>query len=64
VTKNPWTDPDPQPGDFDEYLAEVDPKNVQYLDGTPGGELIVIDEAEAEELRKRQDLAAARKPLE
>jgi hypothetical protein len=22
--KNPWTDPDPQPGDFDEYLDEME----------------------------------------
>lgn len=64
MTKNPWTDPDPQPGDFDKYLAEVDPQDVLYLDGTLGGELIVIDEGEAEELRKQRDLAAPRKPLE
>jgi hypothetical protein len=22
--KDPWTDPDPQPGDFDEYLDEME----------------------------------------
>jgi hypothetical protein len=64
MTKDPWKDPDPQPGDFDEYLAEVDPREVEYLDGTPGGKLIVIDESEADELRKRRDLPAAREPLE
>lgn len=42
VKKDPWTDPDPQPGDFDEYLAEVDPGDVQYFDGSPGKRVVLI----------------------
>jgi hypothetical protein len=34
--KDPWTDPDPQPGDFDEYLATVDPGDVEFVDPTGG----------------------------
>jgi hypothetical protein len=54
MTKDPWTDPDPQPGDFDEYLAEVDPRDVEYLDGVPGGELIVIDADEIEKWQPKE----------
>jgi hypothetical protein len=40
--KDPWTDPDPQPGDFDEYLAEVDPRDVQYLEGPSGKRIVLV----------------------
>jgi hypothetical protein len=26
MAKDPWTDPDRQPGDFDEELAAIDPR--------------------------------------
>jgi hypothetical protein len=42
VKKDPWTDPDPQPGDFDEYLAEVDPQDVQYFEGRSGKTVVLI----------------------
>ncbi len=25
--RDPWTDPDPQPGDFDEYVREMNPSD-------------------------------------
>ena len=28
--RDPWTDPDPQPGDFDEYLDEMEPVEVIF----------------------------------
>ncbi len=45
MNKDPWTDPDPQPGDFDEYLANVDPENVEFVDPDPESKvkLVVID---------------------
>lgn len=42
MKKDPWTDPDPQPGDFDEYLAEVDPRDVQYVEGPSGKRVVLI----------------------
>ncbi len=35
MTKDPWTDPDPQPGDFDEFLASVDPSDPRYVQVNP-----------------------------
>lgn len=36
MVKDPWTDPDPQPGDFDESLREIDAQLVEVgnQDGT------------------------------
>lgn len=39
MSSDPWTDPDPQPGDFDAFLATVDPANVEIYEGNPGTEL-------------------------
>ncbi len=35
MAKDPWTDPDPQPGDFDADLAAIDPRYVEVLPGNP-----------------------------
>jgi hypothetical protein len=69
--KDPWTDPDPQPGDFDEYLDEVDPANVHYFEPGEGFEIIFIRTNDVEGWMKenppetrRKASAAARKPLQ
>jgi hypothetical protein len=41
--RDPWTDPDPQPGDFDEYLDELEPVEVIF---DPDLEIRVISEEE------------------
>jgi hypothetical protein len=41
--RDPWTDPDPQPGDFDEYLDEMEPVEVIF---DPDLEIRVISEEE------------------
>lgn len=42
MTSNPWTDPDPQPGDFDAELAKLDPRYVEHHEGDPDAKLIVL----------------------
>jgi hypothetical protein len=59
--KDPWTDPDPQPGDFDEYLAEVDPADVQYIEPGEGFEVIFIGTDDVEGwLKKNRGRAGAK----
>lgn len=41
---DPWTDPDPQPGDFDEDLAKIDPRDVQVVEAGSGGKVIATPE--------------------
>lgn len=41
--KDPWTDPDPQRGDFDEWLATADPEDIEIQIVTPGSNIEVIE---------------------
>jgi len=36
MTEDPWTDPNPQPGDFDDELAAIDPRDVQVVEAGSG----------------------------
>jgi hypothetical protein len=44
MTKDPWTDPDPQPGDFDADLTDVDPRYVEVHSGNADEKLVPLDE--------------------
>lgn len=32
MANDPWTDPDPQPGDFDAYLESIDPNDPRHVE--------------------------------
>jgi len=40
--KQPWTDPDPQPGDFDSELDSADSEWIEIHDGNPNASLAMI----------------------
>jgi hypothetical protein len=52
--RDPWTDPDPQPGDFDEYLAEIDPKDVQVVPAGTTRAVYIGDEDPEEWVRRKR----------
>jgi hypothetical protein len=60
MTKNPWTDPDPQPGDFDAELALLDPSAVLHHDGDPEASLRILVSVEGEDARRLERIAEAR----
>jgi hypothetical protein len=39
VSKDPWTDPDPQPGDFDAELERLRPDQIERHEGNPDAKL-------------------------
>lgn len=39
---DPWTDPDPQPGDFDADLAAIDPRDVQVVEAGSAGKVTIV----------------------
>jgi uncharacterized protein YqiB (DUF1249 family) len=41
--RDPWTDPDPQPGDFDEFLDEMEPVDVIF---DPNLEIRLVSDAD------------------
>jgi len=50
LSEDPWTDPDPQPGDFDAYLEDIDPSCVEVHEGNPGAKVTIVDQETAEKL--------------
>ena len=59
--KDPWTDPDPQPGDFDDDLAAIDPRYVEVHEGNPDAKLTIVVGVEDEDAKRLQELAVARR---
>lgn len=60
MTSNPWTAPDPQPGDFDVDLAKLDPRHMEHHNGDPDAKLIVLVGVEGEDAKRLERIAAAR----
>ena len=60
MSGDPWTDPDPQPGDFDTDLAKLDPRYVEQHEGDPEAKLIVLVGVEGEDAKRLERLADAR----
>jgi hypothetical protein len=60
MSADPWTDPDPQPGDFDADLAKLDPRYVEHHEGDPEARLIVLVGVEGEDAKRLERLSEAR----
>jgi hypothetical protein len=63
MAKDPWTDPDPQPGDFDAFLASIDPGDSRYVEGhegRPSGKLTRVVRVSGEDAARLDELAAKR----
>lgn len=59
MAKNPWTDPDPQPGDFDSDLEDVDPRHVEVHEGNPNAKLTIVAGVEGSDATAIDELRAA-----
>lgn len=59
MSSDPWTSVDPQPGDFDGDLAELDPRYVQRREGDPDGLMILVS-VEGEDAERLQRLSEQR----
>jgi hypothetical protein len=60
MTPTPWTDLEPQPGDFDADLATIDPRFVEAHHGNPNATVRIVVSIEGEDARRLQRLSAAR----
>lgn len=60
MTSDPWTDADPQPGDFDGELASLDPRYVQHGDGDPDAKLVVLVGVEGDDVKRLERVSEAR----
>jgi hypothetical protein len=60
MPKDPWTDSDPEPGDFDQDLAAIDPRDVQVVEAGSGGRVTLIVSVEGEDAKRLERIAAER----
>jgi hypothetical protein len=49
MAHDPWTNPDPRPGDFDADLTAVDPRYVEAHVGNPDAKLTIVVGVEDED---------------
>jgi hypothetical protein len=60
MSKDPWTDPDPQPGDFDAELTDLDPRCVEHHEGDRNASLAILVPVEREVAERLERMAVAR----
>jgi hypothetical protein len=63
MTKDPWTDRDPQPGDFDDELDAIDPRDVQVIEAGSGGKVTIMVSVEGEDASRRLGVTHERAPF-
>ena len=63
MAKDPWTDPDPQPGDFDAFLDGInpdDPRHVQVVEAGSLAKVRIVVNVDGEDARRLERIAAQR----
>jgi hypothetical protein len=60
MKKDPWTDPDPQPGDFDEELAAIDLRDLQVVEAGSGAKVRIVVSVEGEDAKRLEQIASER----
>jgi hypothetical protein len=60
MTRNPWTDPDPQPGDLDAELELLDESAFEYHEGDPSASFGLMVVVEGEDASRLARIAHAR----
>lgn len=60
MAADPWTSPDPQPGDFDDELAAIDPRDVQVVAAGSGGKVTIVVSVEGDDAKRLDRIATER----
>jgi hypothetical protein len=60
MVKDPWTDADPQPGDFDAELDRAKPGQVEIHDGNPDARLTILVSVEGDDAKRLERIATER----
>lgn len=59
-SKEPWTDPDPQPGDFDAELDQASPDQIEMHAGNPDAKLSILISVEGDDAKRLERIANER----
>jgi hypothetical protein len=57
MSESPWTDLEPQPGDFDAEVATIDPRFLQVHQGAPDAKLRIVVSIEGEDAERLQRIS-------
>ena len=60
MSADPWTDADPNPGDFDTDLTKLDPRYVEHQKGDPEAKLLILVGIEGEDAKRLERISEAR----
>jgi hypothetical protein len=60
MPKDPWTDPDPQPGDFDAELERISDADLEFVEAGNGAKVTVLPGMTDEDARRLVELAVER----
>lgn len=60
MPKDPWTDPDPQPGDFDATLDRAHPNQIEIHEGNPDAKLSILVSVEGDDVKRLERIATER----
>jgi len=60
MAKDPWTEPDLQPGDFDADLDRARPGQIEIRQGNPVAKLSILVSVEGEDAKRLERIATER----
>lgn len=60
MRKEPWTDPDPKPGDFDADIRAMGQHDIQTVEPGSGGRVTIVVNVQGEDAVRLQRLADER----
>jgi hypothetical protein len=60
MATDPWTDPDPQPGDFDTELDHARPDQIEIREGNPDAKLSILVSIEGDDAERLERIATER----
>lgn len=58
--KDPWTDPDPQPGDFDAEFERAQPDQIKVYEGNPDATLTILVSVKGDDAKRLEQIASER----
>jgi hypothetical protein len=60
MAKEPWTDTDPQPGDFDAELDQARPDQIEIHEGNRDAKLSILVSVEGDDAKRLEQIANER----
>jgi hypothetical protein len=57
---DPWTNPDPKPGDFDAELDRARPGQIEIHEGNPDAKLSILVSVEGDDAKRLERIATER----